>query len=44
MEVFNAKNNYGYSDKTDVKIISDEMSDEEIERRYRDMHEVVSEQ
>lgn len=42
--IFNAKNNYGYSDKTDVKIISDEMSDEEIERRYRDMHEVVSEQ
>lgn len=42
--IFNAKNNYGYTDKTDVKIISDEMSDEEIEKRYRDMHEVVSDQ
>lgn len=42
--IFNAKNNYGYSDKVETKIISDEMSDEEIEKRYRDLHEVVSEQ
>lgn len=42
--IFNAKNNYGYSDKTDVKIVSEDVSDEEIERRYRDMHEVVSNQ
>ena len=42
--IFNAKNNYGYTDKVEHRFSSEDISDEEIERRYRDMHEVVSDQ
>lgn len=42
--IFNAKNNYGYTDKVDHQIIGEEMSEEEIERRYREKHEIVSNQ
>ena len=42
--IFLFKNNYGYTDKTEVVKGTDDMSDEEIEKRYREKHEVVSEQ
>lgn len=42
--IFNAKNNYGYKDEVKVNTASDDLSDEEIERRYREKHEIVSEQ
>lgn len=41
--VFIMKNNYGYTDKSEVKITDSEMSNEEIEARYREQHEIVSE-
>ena len=41
--LFNMKNNYGYKDQVEHKIVDDhEISDEEIERRYRLKHEIVS--
>ena len=42
--IFLAKNNYGYVDEQKVKVIDDELTDEEIEKRYRERHEVVSDQ
>ena len=39
--LFLMKNNYGYTDKTEVKISDDDMSVDEIERRYREQHEIV---
>lgn len=40
--VFNAKNNYDYKDQVEHKIVDDrEISNEEIEMRYRQMHEIV---
>ena len=39
--LFLMKNNYGYTDKTEVKISDDEISTEEIERRYHEQHEIV---
>ena len=42
--IFLAKNNYGYVDEQKVKVIDEEASDEEIERRYRERHEVISDQ
>ena len=39
--IFLFKNNYGYTDKTEIVSGVDEMSDEEIEKRYRDKHEIV---
>lgn len=42
--IFGMKNNYDYKDQVEVKRIDDrEISNEEIERRYRQMHEIVSE-
>ena len=42
--VFLAKNNYGYKDQVEHKIVDDrEISDEEIEQRYRLKHEIVNE-
>ena len=41
--LFIMKNNYGYTDKTELKISDNEISDEEIEARYREQHEIVSE-
>ena len=42
--IFNAKNNYGYKDEVKVNTANDDLSDEEIERRYREKHEIVSDQ
>ena len=42
--IFLAKNNYGYVDEIRTKVVEEEMSDEEIERKYRAMHEIVDEQ
>ena len=42
--IFLAKNNYGYVDEVKHKIVDEEESDEEIERKYRERHEIVSEQ
>lgn len=43
--IFLSKNNYDYKDQVEVKRIEDrEISNEEIEMRYRKMHEIVSEQ
>ena len=42
--IFNAKNNYGYKDRIEIGNTEEDLSDEEIERRYREKHEVVSEQ
>lgn len=39
--IFNAKNNYGYTDETKINVATTEMSNEEIENRYREMHEIV---
>lgn len=41
--IFLAKNNYGYVDEQKIKVVEDELSDEEIEKRYRDRHEIVAE-
>lgn len=41
--LFIMKNNYGYTDKTEIKVSDEEISNEEIERRYREQHEIVSE-
>lgn len=43
--IFGMKNNYDYKDQVEVKQINEkEISNEEIELRYRKMHEIVSEQ
>ena len=42
--IFNAKNNHGYKDEVTIKATDEELSDEEIERRYREKHEIVSDQ
>lgn len=42
--IFNAKNNHGYKDEVTYKTSDEELSDEEIERRYREKHEIVSDQ
>ena len=39
--VFIMKNNYGYTDKTEVKITDDDLTEEEIKRRYEEQHEIV---
>ena len=42
--IFLGKNNYNYKDQVEHKIVDDrEVSNEEIERRYRQMHEIVNE-
>lgn len=41
--LFIMKNNYGYTDKTEIKVSDEEVSNEEIERRYRELHEIVDE-
>ena len=42
--IFLAKNNYGYKDQVEHKIIDEkERSNEEIEMRYNQLHEIVSE-
>ena len=40
--IFNAKNNYGYTDEQKISLGQQEISNEEIEKRYRDMHEIVN--
>lgn len=40
--IFIFKNNYGYTDKTEVVTGTDELSDEEIAERYLKKHEVVA--
>lgn len=40
--IFNAKNNYGYTDGVKVEVVKEELSNEEIAKRYREMHEIVS--
>lgn len=42
--IFNAKNNHGYKDEVSIKSADEDLTDEEIERRYREKHEIVSEQ
>ena len=43
--IFGMKNNFGYKDQVEHKIVdTKEMSDEELERKYRLRHEIVSEQ
>lgn len=43
--LFNMKNNYNYKDSVEHKIIDDrEITNEEIEMRYRQMHEIVNEE
>lgn len=42
--IFLAKNNYGYKDRVEIGRVEEEMTDEEIERRYRAKHEIVSDQ
>ena len=45
LHIFNAKNNYGYKDKVEISTGDDEeISDEEIEKRYREMHEIVNDE
>lgn len=39
--LFLMKNDYGYTDKTEIKVSDDDISNEEIERRYREQHEIV---
>ena len=39
--IFMAKNNYGYSDGVKVEIVKEEMTNEEIAQRYREMHEII---
>lgn len=41
--IFNAKNNYGYTDGAKIEIVKEELTNEEIAERYRKMHEIVSE-
>ena len=44
-QIFMGKQHYGYKDVVEHKIIDDrEISNEEIEMRYRKIHEIVSEQ
>lgn len=40
--IFLFKNNYGYTDKTELVAGTEELTDEEIEKRYRERHEIVS--
>lgn len=41
--IFGMKNNYDYKDQVEVKRVDEkEISNEEIERRYRQIHEIVS--
>lgn len=41
--IFLGKNNYGYKDQVEHKIVDDrELTNEEIEKRYRKMHEIVN--
>ena len=40
--IFNAKNNYGYTDGVKVEIVKEELTNEEIAKRYREMHEIVN--
>lgn len=42
--IFLAKNNYGYKDRIEIGRVEEELSDEEIEKKYRAKHEIVSEQ
>ena len=42
--LFIMKNNYGYTDKTEIKISDEDVSNEEIEKRYRELHEIVNEE
>ena len=43
--VFGMKNNYDYKDQVEHKIVDErEISNEEIEMRYRQMHEIVGEE
>lgn len=42
--LFIMKNNYGYTDKTEIKVSDDDITNEEIERRYREQHEIVNEE
>lgn len=42
--IFNAKNNHGYKDEVTFKSGDEDLTDEEIERRYREKHEIVSDQ
>ena len=41
--LFIMKNNYGYTDKTEIKISDDDLSVEEIENRYREQHDIIDE-
>ena len=42
--IFGMKNNYGYKDSVEHKIVDDrELSNEEIEMKYRQIHEIVGE-
>lgn len=43
--IFLMKNNHGYKDEVVTKVVDDrEISNEEIEQRYRQLHEIVSDQ
>lgn len=42
--IFNAKNNHGYKDEVKMTTSVDDLTDEEIEKRYREKHEIVSDQ
>lgn len=41
--IFIMKNNYGWKDQTEVISATEDLTDEEIERRYRERHEIVAE-
>lgn len=43
--IFLGKNNYGYKDQVEHKIVSDkEMTNEEIERKYRQRHGIINQE